>query len=93
MDSLKDGTSEVKAQPRKKSVWGLNLLSLLPMLFALSLSGDDPVTQLITSVSLAVSLGAAYFSVRVRLNFLGLLLLAGSLYLNTIYVSFLFGKH
>lgn len=93
MDSSTDAAIEQGKKPRKKRVWWLNLLSLLPMLFALSLVSPEPVTQFIAYTSLAVSLGAAYFSVRTRFNIAGLLLLALSLYLNTFYMIFLFEKH
>lgn len=56
------------------------------MLFVLSLSSIDPITQVVQSVSVVVSLGLAYFSVRRKFNIVGLILLVVSGYIN---VSFL----
>ena len=78
--------------PRKKAVWRLNLVSMLPLLLGLALSATDPITRGVTSVSLVISLGAAYFSVRTRINFIGFLLLLVTAYVNVVFLVSLLRK-
>jgi hypothetical protein len=78
--------------PKKKRVWPLNVLAALLLGFSLSLSSHDPLSQMISCLSLTTALGISYFSVRRKFTWLGLLLLLCALYLQTDFLLFTFKK-
>jgi hypothetical protein len=87
MSVSKDITVEVSTASRKRRpVWPLNILSALLMPFGLSLSSPDPLSQTLSALSITLALGCAYFSVRIRFNVLGLLLLLAAAYCQTFYL-------
>ena len=73
-------------------VWACNALSALSLLFSLSVSSDDAQTRLISGIWLGFSLVAAAFSLRIRFNILGLLLLLASFYVSVFFIRFLLGQ-
>ncbi|MCX6952926.1 MAG: hypothetical protein NTV51_12290, partial [Verrucomicrobia bacterium] len=89
MSATEDLAAQASHAPQKKkrAVWPLNLLSALPLLFVLTLSSHDPLTLLVKVLCLTTAVGASYFSVRLRLNFVGLLVL---LFASYCYAVFLF---
>jgi hypothetical protein len=93
MISSKEVSIGASDLPRKKKrVWPLNLLSALLCVFSLSLSSPDPFSQALSGVSLVIALGSAYFSVRMRFNWVALLLLLATAYFETFHLIFLFKR-
>ena len=78
--------------PTKKPVWPLNVAAVLFVTSAIVLSSPDPLTRIVTIVSLSLSLVACCFSLYRRFNLLGLVLLVGVIYHYASFLLFIFRK-
>ena len=88
-ETVNDVASAIR---KKKSVWPLNVLTVVFLGFSLSLSSLDPLSQAISCLSLTIALGSSYFSVRRKFTWLGLLLLLSAAYFQTFFLLFAFKK-
>ena len=77
---------------RRWPVWPFNVAPALLIPLGLSLSAPDSVSQLLSALSVTLALACSYFSVRIRFNVFGLILLLVSAYLQFFYAKFLIEK-
>lgn len=73
----------------KKVVWPLNLIALLAVGLALSLTGSDSRTLLVTGASFVIAIVACAWSLQRRRHILGWLIAAVTLYFAVFFVRFL----
>ena len=77
---------------RRWPVWPFNVAAGLLIPLGLSLSAPDSLVQLLSALSITLALACSYFSVRIRFNVLGLILLLIAAYLQFFYAKFFIEK-
>jgi len=70
-----------------KSVWYYNLPAFVLLLFVSILMNTGPLSQIITAACLCASLVLSYVSVRIRINFGGVLFLLASAYILAVFMT------
>lgn len=73
-------------------MWPFNVAASLLIPFGLSLSSPDSISQLLSALSITLALACSYFSVRIRFNVLGLILLLVAAYFQFFFARFLIEK-
>jgi hypothetical protein len=73
-------------------VWTLNALAIVLLLFTFTLSSADAITRTVVIACLSVAFGVSYFSVRARINLIGVAALVSTAYTYAIVLTIVF-KH